>query len=98
MKNKFYLLYVFALLQGIAFAQAPNISYATTTQNCTVGAAITPLTPVNTGGGFTYGKVTTFSSNFSSPAGVAVDTQGNVYVADSYSSAITKMTPAGLLS
>jgi secreted PhoX family phosphatase len=44
------------------------------------------------------GVVTTLSTDFSGPTGVAVDTNGNVYVADYYSDTIRKMTPSGVVT
>jgi len=38
------------------------------------------------------------SAQFNSPFGVAVDTEGNVYVADSFNNLIRKITPEGLVS
>jgi sugar lactone lactonase YvrE len=46
--------------------------------------------------GFTDGQGT--ASNFNLPDGLAVDSQGNVCVADTYNAAIRKITPAGLVS
>jgi hypothetical protein len=38
------------------------------------------------------------SSSFNNPHGIAVDSTGNVYIADSYNNAVEKVTPAGTLS
>jgi hypothetical protein len=50
---------------GKAWAQAPNISYAGP-QTYTVGTAVTPLTPTNSGGAVpagVYGQVSTFAGS-----------------------------------
>jgi sugar lactone lactonase YvrE len=91
---------------------APAISY-TATQSFTVGIAITSLTPVNNGGPITgaYGTVTTYAGNgtdgytngtlaesrFSTPQGMAMDGDGNIYVADNYYQ-IRKITKNGVVS
>ena len=52
-------------MQLICFGQAPNISFDTP-QNYSVGVAITPLTPTNTGGAVPatiYGQVTTLAGS-----------------------------------
>lgn len=38
------------------------------------------------------------SASFNGPIGIAIDTDGNVYVADSYNNLIRKITPAGIVS
>ncbi|MBI3884252.1 MAG: hypothetical protein HY302_00750 [Opitutae bacterium] len=38
------------------------------------------------------------AASFGSPAGIAVDTAGNLYVADAFNATIRKITPAGLVS
>ncbi|WCT12445.1 MBG domain-containing protein [Mucilaginibacter jinjuensis] len=88
---------------------APIISY-TAPQSFTVGTAITSLTPVNNGGEITgaYGTVTTYAGNgtdgytngaladsrFSTPQGMTMDGDGNIYVADNYYQ-IRKITKNG---
>ena len=47
------------------------------------------------GGGFNSPDQTGSAVRFNTPGGVAVDSTGNVYVADTHSHAIRKMTPAG---
>ena len=42
-----------------------------------------------------WGTVGTGDGNFTSPSGVAVDSTGDVYVADSGNSRIQKFTPTG---
>ncbi len=89
----------------------PSISY-TTPQNYSVGTAISPLIPTNTGGPITYGLVSTFagsggqgsadgtgsSASFYYPEDVAVDASGNIYVADRENNEIRKISPTGMVS
>ena len=46
--------------------------------------------------GFADGKA--MEANFANPTGVAVDNEGNVYVADSHNNLIRKVTPDGIVS
>jgi len=75
----------------------PTITYSSP-QTYKVSVSISPLTPTSAGvSGISY-KATTnvIGSGFTHPVGVAVDGQGNVYVADDQnSSLVLKKIPAG---
>ena len=94
------------LLLDMVYGQAPNISYASP-QSYSVGKAITPLAPNNTGGAVASGTTVSLlagrtpgqdgtAANFLSPNGVVVDATGNVYVADGHK--IRKINPAGVVT
>ncbi len=75
---------------------APIISYVTP-QTYTAGITITALTPTNTGGnvgGSGYNNPVPIGSGFFQAEGTAVDSHGNVYVADSGNQQV-KEIPAG---
>jgi gliding motility-associated-like protein len=97
------LLFVFGLFQfdnAFGQVQPPAITYATP-QTYLLNQSITPLQPINTGGGVPatiYGQVSVIASGFSEPTGVAVDATGNVYGEDWGNVQIKKITPAGNLS
>jgi len=95
--KRFVGLFVFA---GIVFhtqltvAQAPHISYADP-QTYSVGSAITPLTPSNSGGAVAA-HVTTVSvaTSLYHPAGMVMDASNNIYLADQFNHRILKINPS----
>ncbi len=91
---------------------APNISYLSP-QIYNVGTTITPLSPLSFGGSpmpfpyvFTYsGNGVCASTNgldfvacFANPASVAIDAQGNLFVADANTHLIRKITADGVVT
>jgi len=81
--------------ESVTVDSAGNV-YAADTSNHTI-RKITPWAAVTTlaGGAGQYGSADGIGSTarFDGPYGVAVDTAGNIYVADLYNSRITKGTP-----
>lgn len=94
MKDILYLLVVAILVPINIFAQgAPPITSYQTPQMYAVGTEITPLIPTNTGGTVTPGQTSIYSQGgFSYPQGIAIDPQGNVYIADTFNHKIKKLT------
>jgi len=84
---------------GVAVDSAGNV-YVADTYNCVI-RKITPDGVVATlAGSTTCGPIvngTGTAAQFDSPAGVAVDGAGNIYVADTGNNAIRKITPAGVV-
>jgi sugar lactone lactonase YvrE len=61
---------------------------------------ITPLGEVSTLAGNNYGNADGIgmSAQFMNPSGIAIDKQGNLYVADQMNHRIRKITPAGIVT
>jgi len=102
------LILVFVLLcNSFVFAQVPTVSYSGVQSSYTINSPMS-LTPTTTNGPIvrttvstiagsgTSGYVdgTTASPKFYSPAGVAIAASGNIYIADSQTHCIRKITPS----
>jgi sugar lactone lactonase YvrE len=90
----------FNLPFGVAADNAGNV-YVGDYQNCTV-RKISPARVVSTFAGRSRGAEpvdgTGSAASFSGPNSVAIDTLGNVFVADETGNTIRKVTPAGVVS
>ncbi|MGA2867488.1 MAG: NHL repeat-containing protein [Verrucomicrobiota bacterium] len=90
----------FYAANGVAVDSAGNV-YVADTGNSTVrkvtpGGAVTTLAGLAGNSGSADG--TGSAARFSGPTGVAVDSLGNVYVADTGNSRIRKLTPGGVVT
>ncbi len=91
---------VFNFSRGVAMDRAGN-TYVADTFNSTI-RKVTPTGAVMTMAGLagftgTNDGIST-AARFYRPFGLAVDTNGNVYVADTYNQTIRKITPAGAVT
>jgi sugar lactone lactonase YvrE len=90
----------FAFPQGVAIDSAGN-AYVSDTANHVIrkiapGGGVTTLAGQAGNSGTLDG--TGAAAQFDGPTGIAVDSAGNVYVADTYNSTIRKISPAGVVS
>jgi sugar lactone lactonase YvrE len=86
--------------QGVAVDSAGNV-YVADTANHTIrkvtpGGVVTTLAGLAGSSG--SGDGTRSAARFSQPSGVAVDSAGNVYVADTVNCTIRKVTPGGVVT
>jgi hypothetical protein len=85
---------------GLAADNSGNIyvadSYNHTIRKITPAGVVSTLAGTAGSPGSTNGNVSV--AQFNSPRGIAVDTSGNIYVADTYNAIIRKITPAGTVS
>lgn len=85
--------------QGCVFSNANNVGTATT--NIVVPVTCTNSTLALFAGNLdSYGNAdgTGAGASFATPGGVATDSVGNVYVADTFNNIIRKITPSGVVS
>jgi streptogramin lyase len=85
---------------GMAIDSSGNLyvadGYANTIRKIAPGGIVTTL--AGTGGVSGSSDGAGSAALFSSPVGVAVDTNGNIYVADSANSTVRKITPSGVVT
>jgi sugar lactone lactonase YvrE len=90
----------FTMPSGVAVDSAGNVyitdAFNSTIRKVTATGAVTTL--AGTAGLFGSADGTGVAARFNNPAGVAVDSAGNVYVADLFNHAIRKITAGGVVT
>jgi hypothetical protein len=88
----------FSILRGIATDSTGNlyVSDYSVIRKITVSGVVSTL--AGSQGGIGFGDGTGAAAGFATPTGVATDSEGNVYVADSSNCNIRKITPAGVVT
>ena len=90
----------FASPSGVAVDTSGNV-YVADTFNFTsrqINSAQVVSTIAGTPGGFGSADGTTTNAQFAYPSGLATDTNGNIYVADTVNNTIRLVTPAGVVT
>jgi len=89
----------FAYPDGVAIDAKGNMyvtdSYTDLIRKISPSAVVTTLAGTGSGG---FANGTGSGASFNHPVGIAVDTSGNIYVADQNNNAIRKVTPAGAVT
>jgi sugar lactone lactonase YvrE len=93
MKRSIYLIIIVAIFFIMIITSCKKMAIPHTTPP-SAGGLVTTLA----GPGFIDASLAGVSASFNNPLGVAADSLGNVYVADSANNMIRKITPSGLVS
>jgi gliding motility-associated-like protein len=96
-KKNLLLIFIVIINNACVHGQNPPVITYATPQVYTIGSAITPLSPTNTGGAVYPANYTT-PANFAScttPFSIAIDGANNVYTTNNSTGSLTKFNAAG---